>query len=279
VLEDIKAKPEGNISTNSGIAVFNDGVVEIICSISSWDILGLERLPKITITNLSEETLIIDWNTASFVDPSGNTHRAVYEGIKYIKATEELPPVTLAPRSRFETLVFAGDLIRWNSILNTWDVNSPLKGYKNPSFTLVIPIKKGGETIYYTLDYQVIITEEATPPAKPKEKTIRVGIDNIPIGVYTSLGEDGEPDTLLGLALNILIPGIGFRKYFKINKEYFAYGELGTLLIIPYVGLGVVYANKNGLEFGLGLNIYPGADENGNFLLVPFPNFIIAIRF
>ena len=261
-----------------------DGVVEILCYMDSYDIGGRELLPQITITNLTEDALVIDWNNASFVDPSKETHRVVYEGIKMMKATEEVPPVTLAPKSRFKTMVFAADLIQYNSLSGNWKVNSPLKGYENPSFSVVIPIKKGGDVIYYMLDYQVIVTEEVPPPPpKPKtlkEKTIHVGIDTIPLGVYTSVGKEGEPDTLVGLSLNLLIfPGIGFRKYFKIDKEFFAYGELGTLIFIPYLGLGTIYTNKDGLEVGFGINLYPGSDENGNFLVMPFPNVILGIRF
>ncbi|MGC8890947.1 MAG: hypothetical protein ACP5PC_09740 [bacterium] len=287
----VKTKPEGKISNSDNIAIFSDGVVEIICTMKFYYGFKNRLLPQITITNLSEDILIIDWNTASFIDPSGKAHRAVYEGVKYIKATEEVPPVTLAPNSRFKTMVVAADLVRYDSIFNTWIVDSPLEGYKNPSFSLVIPIKKGGEIVYYTLDYQVIVTEEVpppkpkteVPPPKPKtlkEKTIHVGIDTIPLGVYTSVGEGGEPDTLVGLSLNLwVLPGIGFRKYFKIDKEFFAYGELGTLIFIPYLGLGTIYTNKDGLEVGFGINLYPGLDENGNFLVEPLPNVILAIRF
>jgi len=276
----VKSKPEGDISNSGEMSIFRDKTVEIGFSMQFFD-RGF--LPEVTITNLSEDTLVIDWNTASFVDPAGKVHRIVYEGVKYIKATEEIPPVTLAPNSRFKTIIAPADLISYNTLINDWRIDSPFKGYKNPSFTLVLPIKKVGETTYYVLDYQITVTGKVVPPPKPKtlkEKTLHLGIDTIPLGLYTSLSEEGEPDTLIGLSLNLLIfPGIGYRKYFKIDKEFFAYGELGTVLILPYLGLGVIYADKNGIEMGLGLNLYPDADENGNFYLMSFPNFIIGARF
>lgn len=123
-----------------------------------------------------------------------------------------------------------------------------------------------------------------------------VGLDTIPLGVYTSITKEKEPNFLVGIALNLLVfPGIGCRKYFKIADKFFTYGELGTIslvvinlaeyipliyqLVIPYLGLGSIYTSKEGLEVGIGINIYPGADESGNFAIQILPNFILAYRF
>lgn len=286
-----KANPSGNIVNSDNIAVFEDETVRIRCVVKDVDLtLGdifiKKMFPIVTITNLSSEVLVIDWNSASFIGPDNKAHRVVYEGIKFIKATDELPPVTLAPSSQFETVVVPADSIYYSSISNSWIVSSPFTNTRNQSFTIVLPIKKKDQTIYYTLDYLIIVLQELEPPKsiEPpkslKDKRIRVGIDTIPLGYYISTGENGEPNLLAGLSLNMfIIPGVSFRKYFKIAEEAFFYGELGVALILPYVGVGAVYTNQNGFEAGLGINLYPGADDYGNFLVLPFPNFILSVRF
>ena len=64
------------------------------------------------------------------------------------------------------------------------------------------------------------------------DKRFRLGLDSIILGYYTDVGPQGEPCSLIGLTLL----GIGYRKYFELNKPLYAYGEAGTwALIIPYL--------------------------------------------
>jgi len=163
----INATPEGKVfNLSNEVVCYTDGVVEIRCFITDEGFLYEKLFPVVEIGNLTEDILVIDWNTASFAGPSGRSHRVAYEGMRYIKAMEEVPPVTLAPFKRFKTTVFAADLVRWEyypKIGGMWISNSPLEGYEEPKFTLVIPVKKSGETTYYVLEYQIEVYEKELP--------------------------------------------------------------------------------------------------------------------
>ncbi|MBC7320067.1 hypothetical protein H5T89_05440 [bacterium] len=90
------------------------------------------------------------------------------------------------------------------------------------------------------------------------DKRFRLGLDSILLGYYTSVGPQGEPDSLIGLTLL----GIGYRKYFELNKPLYAYGEVGTqALFIPYLQGGLIYASSSGVEFKTGLNLSIGVEE------------------
>jgi hypothetical protein len=87
------------------------------------------------------------------------------------------------------------------------------------------------------------------------DKRFRLGLDSIIVGYYTDVGPQGEPDSLIGLTLL----GLGYRKYFELNKPLYAYGEVGTqALILPYLEGGLIYAGPTGIELktGLALSLY-----------------------
>jgi len=280
IISLVKSEPKGKIINSQNMAVFEDENVRISCIVE--DVFKDKKIcPKVTIINLSNEVLIIDWDKASFIDMGKKIHRIVYDGISPKEVIKEIPPVTLAPSSQFKAVLIPVDLVEHN--LTNWmtsslsDNRSQLSEILHYNFTIVLPIKKRDQTIYYTLDYQIIALQEFS---SLERKRIRVGTDSIFLGYYLSTGENGEPDLLAGLSLSMFaFPGVSFRKYFKIAGEAFLYGELGVALILPYVGVGAVYANQSGFEAGLGINLYPGADDYGNFLVLPFPNFILSVRF
>jgi len=90
------------------------------------------------------------------------------------------------------------------------------------------------------------------------DKRFRLGLDSIILGYYTDVGPQGEPSSLIGLTLL----GIGYRKYFELNKPLYAYGEAGTqALIIPYLEGGLIYAGSSGFEFKTGLSLTLGINE------------------
>jgi len=70
---------------------------------------------EITIENKSEKVVTLLWDVSSFTPSNGNSHRLVPEGTKYIEAKQSIPPVSIAPGSKFVKSFFSSDSFYYQS--------------------------------------------------------------------------------------------------------------------------------------------------------------------
>lgn len=63
------------------------------CQNSHWATISIE--------NKSDKVITLIWDLSSFTSETGNSQRLIPEGTKYINANSSIPPITIAPNSRF----------------------------------------------------------------------------------------------------------------------------------------------------------------------------------
>lgn len=67
----------------------------------------------IIVVNLIQESIKINWDEVSFVDPTGTMHRVVHEGVKLVNSDQSQPPSIIPPGAKLVDSIVPTDYVHW----------------------------------------------------------------------------------------------------------------------------------------------------------------------
>lgn len=197
------------------------------------DSLGAIKQINFVITNKTKNALKIVWDSSAFVDPDGNSHKVMHQGVRYIERDKSIPPSILVPGTKLSDMVYPTDYV--NFVNNEW-VESPIVSSKpGQRFSVLLAVDNGDQIQSYTITFQTKGQVAANAGANE-----RIGLGTMVYGraVY------GDKGQIVGYnGYNILF-GTAVRNYFDSANGMKRGGfnwfwEWGTMcVLVPYVGVG-----------------------------------------
>ncbi len=88
----------------------------------------LEEDIQIKITNLTNESLKIDWDKSAFINIEGNSLRVIHNGVKYNERNNSQVATSIPPKGRITDSLSPSDHISWFN--ENWWIE-PICGIKN----------------------------------------------------------------------------------------------------------------------------------------------------
>lgn len=112
-----------------------------------------------SLQNKADSALVLDWDKASYVDFSGQSHRVIHTGVRLMDRDKSQASTLIPPTARIEDEFFPVDNISWESGIGErvgdWTqapLIQPTKdpvGYKGGSFSIYFPLKVGDKEKNY----------------------------------------------------------------------------------------------------------------------------------
>jgi hypothetical protein len=112
-----------------------------------------------TLTNKTDNAIVIDWNQVSYVDVKGAAHRVVHKGVRLMERDQPMPATTVPPGSTLEDFIFPSDEIemlggKW--IQHMLFPDAPLAaGLKGKTFSIFLPLEVNGAKKTYNFVFRI----------------------------------------------------------------------------------------------------------------------------
>jgi hypothetical protein len=134
---------------------YSDDLSRFVFSIS-------KRQIGFVLQNKTDDPIEIDWNKVAFVDVSGESHKVMHSGVKYVNRNESLAPTTIPPTAKLEDIVFPTDYVyfeegeyggwRETPLFPDGDRAASLKGQ---TFVVFIPMRMKGVVKNYSFRFKI----------------------------------------------------------------------------------------------------------------------------
>ena len=120
------------------------------------------------LSNKTDGPIRVDWNQIAYVDPLGDSHKVIHEGVRYMTRNETLPPSVVPPGARISDVIVPSDLVSLRSI-GGWEVAEPLPGpevglkvlkLKGKTISFFIPLDIDGSVKNYNFVFSIDIGSE-----------------------------------------------------------------------------------------------------------------------
>jgi len=100
----------------------------------------------LTLSNDTDQPLVIDWNRIEYIDIKGQPHSVIHQGINYLDPVSAQTPTTVPPRGTITDLLQPTDRRQINGVWRLAPLNppDPKVEYYEDMVTIVMPIKALG---------------------------------------------------------------------------------------------------------------------------------------
>jgi len=197
------------------------------------DSLGAIKQISFVITNKTKNALKIVWDSSAFVDPDGNSHKVMHQGVRYIERDKSIPPSILVPGTKLSDMIYPTDYI--NLVNNEWVESSIVSSKPGQRFSVLLAIDNGDQIQSYVITFQTKGQVAANAGAAER---IGIGIMIYGQAVY------GDKGQIIGYKGYNILFGNAVKNYFDTvngmkRGQINWFWEFGTvIMIIPYVGIG-----------------------------------------
>lgn len=101
--------------TASDNLLFEDSIISIRF------VVGEEaRGVQFALQNKTDSPILVNWDKAAYMDPSGESHRVIHTGIVFADRSKAQSLTSIAPTGRINDGVFPADYIDWSNATNDW---------------------------------------------------------------------------------------------------------------------------------------------------------------
>ena len=76
-----------------------------------------------SITNISDTSIKLIWNEASYVNTKGSTSKIMHKGIKYSQREADQPATTIIKNTKLSDLAVPIDYVEYSDVLKDWITN------------------------------------------------------------------------------------------------------------------------------------------------------------
>jgi hypothetical protein len=108
------------------------------------------------LQNKTTNVIEVLWSQASFVDTSGEAHRVIHEGIRYIERNTSLPSTVIPPGAKITDVFHPADYVEY--VDGKWQLkmlfDQPYNAYGDKTFTVFLPLKVGAVTKRYSFVFK-----------------------------------------------------------------------------------------------------------------------------
>ena len=132
---------------------YDDDLIEITFTVTRQQI-GFD------LRNKTAEPITVDWNSASYVDVSGNSHRVMHSGVRYVDRDKPQAPSIIPPTARLKDMVQPTDYVEFLTSIG-WS-NHPLfpkapdaAFYKGKTFSVFLSLQVEGKTKNYLFTFSI----------------------------------------------------------------------------------------------------------------------------
>jgi hypothetical protein len=138
------------------------GPLEFADDLTEWKFTPQSKGIGFELVNKSDKVLKLDWNSATFVDGGGKTHKVAGSGVRYMEVNAVKAPSVVPPGARVEDLFFPTDNVTFSG---SWIVTAlfpecPLcKEWEGKLFSLFIPLESGGSVKEYLFQFKAVSVE------------------------------------------------------------------------------------------------------------------------
>ena len=144
--------------TASDDLVFEDAAISVRFAIGD-EAKGVE----FALQNKTDAPILVDWDKAAYVDPSGESHRVIHTGIGYADRAKAQSATSIAPTARINDGVFPADYIEWSGATNEWTqtilfpqtASHEPTGMKGKRFGVLLPVTVDGAEKNYFFQIQI----------------------------------------------------------------------------------------------------------------------------
>jgi len=112
------------------------------------------------LRNKSEQPVSIDWNSTSYVDVSGNSHRVMHAGVKYADRDKSQPPSIVPPTARLKDTIHPTDYVDFSKNFG-WSTNSlfprapEAAHFDGKAFSVFMPLQVEGKIKNYLFTFTI----------------------------------------------------------------------------------------------------------------------------
>jgi|GEM_PF-1365022 len=183
--------------------------------------------------NKTKSVLKIVWDSSAFVDPNGQSHRVMHQGVRYLERDKSIPPSVLAPDAKLSDTIYPTDYV--SLVSNDWVENPIVSSKPGQRFSVLLAIDNGSQIENYTITFETSGVAVANAGAND-----RIGFGSILYG-QAIYGDNGQ---ILGYKGFSPLIGYVVRYYFDdVNGmkrgQFNWFWEWGLVaLIMPYLGVG-----------------------------------------
>ncbi|KQV28621.1 hypothetical protein ASC93_28205 [Massilia sp. Root335] len=113
------------------------------------------------LTNLTSETIRIDWSQAAYVDTAGISHSVIRGGTKFIDKDRLAVPTNIAPHASVNETVLPSDYVTYVSANVGWSAQPLLpdgpkaEALKGKDIALYLPLLIDGKAKTYRLELHI----------------------------------------------------------------------------------------------------------------------------
>lgn len=164
-LEKVVTEGEGSkeVKIENGKS-YSDDVIEIL-----W--LPAPSGFNFELKNKLKNSISVIWDDCSFITGSGESHRIMHAGIKYINRDQPMPPTQIPMDSKITDLFYPSDYVYFSSgryggwsSPQIFDDKMKDKSYeklanKNPEYRAILVIKNGEQKLIYHFYFKGYITK------------------------------------------------------------------------------------------------------------------------
>lgn len=118
------------------------------------------------LKNNTDQPIEIDWNRVAFVDVTGESHKVIHSGVKFIERSQPLVATTIPPSAKIEDIVFPSDYVYFREGQHGGWSEYPLfpdgekaAPYKGQTFTVFMPMKINGVVKNYSFKFKITDVE------------------------------------------------------------------------------------------------------------------------
>ena len=123
-----------------------------------------------TLQNLSNKTIKVIWEEASYIDEKGQSNRVMHNGVKYIDRSQSQPPTTIIRGSTISDMIVPVDKVGYASgqyggwytrpifETNAWSASETLKMYdalRGKTVSVLLPIVYEGRTREFIFNFLI----------------------------------------------------------------------------------------------------------------------------
>ena len=134
--------------------IFEDESVRLVFSVTEEQI-------AFAIQNKTAAAINIDWNQIAYIDPSGQSHRVIHQGVKYASTGEVMAPTVVPPTAKVTDLIYPSDYVTWDEVLHDWAKKSLLaqrdqEKHIGESFSAFMPLQINEHKKEYLFTFKIV---------------------------------------------------------------------------------------------------------------------------
>ena len=124
-----------------------------------------KRQLAFALRNKTDLPIKLDWNQISYIDISGDAHKVMHQGVRYITRDEPQSPSFIPPTARLKDFIFPTDYVYRSNGSSGWE-QRPLfpegpeaNAFKEKTFSIFMPLEINGTAKNYTFTLKITSVE------------------------------------------------------------------------------------------------------------------------